>query len=319
VEDIIPFYPYSECTDGGIYFINIENMIEWIEYNNKCMVYFRYVKVPDDAEVYIESNKFKASKLIFSKKYDLRKYLQESKSIEIMAHRLYEYFDFYCSDQKEEKVIELIKKDVTYFRYTVIKTQKIYLEAIKCGINPGTLNGFTYDFYTKIIDVDYTSFCYIQDPSKELFMYTIDSFNKQYIDIDCKQLKQCVHNSYEFFNNNNVENAKKIINALAKQLIKTCQFSCCVYRFFSMIKESLCKLFVKKNWKCLKYCYQTNELCTIALKQSYEALNIIKNKTDEYCMRALSNSGEAFKLIQYPTREMRIFATIKNGKSINSC
>jgi len=64
--DTRPFYNKGSCTQGGIYFSSLYNFHLWAQYGNKHCVQFRYVTVPDDAQVYIEAKKFKVNKMILS-------------------------------------------------------------------------------------------------------------------------------------------------------------------------------------------------------------------------------------------------------------
>ena len=64
--DTQPFYNKHSCHCGGIYFTSLYYFHTWVVYSNKRCVQFRYVTVPDDARVYIESHKFKADKIIMS-------------------------------------------------------------------------------------------------------------------------------------------------------------------------------------------------------------------------------------------------------------
>jgi len=57
------FNPTESCSKGGIYFIEKQNHKRWKEYNYRTMAYFSLIIVPDDARVYIETDKFKADKL----------------------------------------------------------------------------------------------------------------------------------------------------------------------------------------------------------------------------------------------------------------
>ena len=64
--DSIPFYPQAECQPGGIYFCSIEKMSMWLDYGYKPMIYARLVTIPDDAQIYTETNKFKAHAFVFT-------------------------------------------------------------------------------------------------------------------------------------------------------------------------------------------------------------------------------------------------------------
>ena len=62
--DKLPFNPKGECQPGGIYFCLREDLSLWLNYNSEPMFYVRSVRIPDDAEVWIEKNKFKADRVI---------------------------------------------------------------------------------------------------------------------------------------------------------------------------------------------------------------------------------------------------------------
>ena len=64
--DSLPFSPEGECRSGGIYFCLLEDLSLWLKYNGQQMCYVRFVTIPPDAQVWIETNKFKADRLILS-------------------------------------------------------------------------------------------------------------------------------------------------------------------------------------------------------------------------------------------------------------
>ena len=47
----------------GLYFTELDKIPLWINYNNQKMYYIRSIRIPDDARVYIEYNKFKVDKM----------------------------------------------------------------------------------------------------------------------------------------------------------------------------------------------------------------------------------------------------------------
>ena len=69
--DTVTFDPSGECQPGGIYFCEIDKFYQWISYNDKICVNYREVTMPDDAKVYIETNKFKADKINLGEKKDI--------------------------------------------------------------------------------------------------------------------------------------------------------------------------------------------------------------------------------------------------------
>jgi hypothetical protein len=189
VEDKKVFFPYDQCQPGGIYFIRQEDVVKWIIYTDKCITHFMYVNdIPDDAEVYIENDKFKASQLILSEKHDLRKYLLETYGVDkiielrkgVGIEAVKKYIDFYFSDQTEEKALELIKTDKIYYFYVIDKTPTIIIEACKKIISavPVFNNQISNDVLLELIKHNYNLILYIPDPTKEILITAVDEFNK---------------------------------------------------------------------------------------------------------------------------------------------
>lgn len=59
------FQPNGECTSGGFYFTDLDNIQHWCGHGP----YMRRVLIPNDAQVYIEKSKYKADKLILEERY----------------------------------------------------------------------------------------------------------------------------------------------------------------------------------------------------------------------------------------------------------
>jgi hypothetical protein len=70
--DNIKFDPTGECKAGGIYFILLEHVYEWLNYGKGEMVKMRRVTLEDESRVYIEKGKFKADKLILGEEILLK-------------------------------------------------------------------------------------------------------------------------------------------------------------------------------------------------------------------------------------------------------
>lgn len=66
--DHIPFNPTGSCSKGGIYFCDLNKINLWLSYKDNRMVHYRFVIIPDDANVYIETNKYKADQLILGER-----------------------------------------------------------------------------------------------------------------------------------------------------------------------------------------------------------------------------------------------------------
>jgi hypothetical protein len=72
--DVIAFNPKGTCEIGGIYFCDIDHAYYY--YENYGSI-FAYVEIPDDANVYIEMNKYKANKIIIKSIHEILKIKQQ--------------------------------------------------------------------------------------------------------------------------------------------------------------------------------------------------------------------------------------------------
>jgi hypothetical protein len=66
-EDIVAFEKSGSCSGGGLYFTERKNIWRWLKisyYGKDMLYYFCSVSIPDDANVFIEENKFKTNKFI---------------------------------------------------------------------------------------------------------------------------------------------------------------------------------------------------------------------------------------------------------------
>ena len=59
--DHIPFNPTESCSEGGLYFTELNKLPLWIYLDS---VYIAKVTIPPDASVYAEANSFKADKFV---------------------------------------------------------------------------------------------------------------------------------------------------------------------------------------------------------------------------------------------------------------
>ena len=110
--DILPFSPSGTCSKGGMYFC------EGIYFASYCdeHVFLRFVTIPDDAQVYVESEKFKTDKFILSERVE------------------YTHKNICSLIYKEDQVYSFIKEN-NYYR--ILKSsnfkRKFYLKCMKFG------------------------------------------------------------------------------------------------------------------------------------------------------------------------------------------
>lgn len=57
--DTNKFNPTGECSKGGLYFSDINNILSFYKFGPNIGI----IEIPDDSQVYIENNKFKANKI----------------------------------------------------------------------------------------------------------------------------------------------------------------------------------------------------------------------------------------------------------------
>jgi len=71
----IDTYPINinECSQGGLYFTDKNNILRWIKYNGKEMKYIREVEILDDSLIFIEDKKYKTNKFILKQRQELTK------------------------------------------------------------------------------------------------------------------------------------------------------------------------------------------------------------------------------------------------------
>lgn len=77
--DTVPFNPTSTCKAGGLYFTNFANLANFQMYGSQIGI----IEIPDDAQVYIEENKFKSNKFILHKLIDIDNESDLKKMIDI--------------------------------------------------------------------------------------------------------------------------------------------------------------------------------------------------------------------------------------------
>ena len=63
--DPVSFNPEGKCSKGGFYFTEYNKIAHWLYYTED-LTYIAEVIIPDDAQVYIEKDKFKADKFIIN-------------------------------------------------------------------------------------------------------------------------------------------------------------------------------------------------------------------------------------------------------------
>jgi hypothetical protein len=116
--DTKPFNPTGRCKPGGFYFTDLNNLPRWI-FVNDWTKYYRYVDLPDDCRVYLESdNTFKADKFFLGEKDEIRNlplWSDEDYCVNAASICTKGYIPHYYMRNFSDKVqLELIKKSGTF-------------------------------------------------------------------------------------------------------------------------------------------------------------------------------------------------------------
>ena len=80
--------------------------------------------------------------------------------------------------------------------------------------------------------------------------------------------------------------------------------------------DEICKLAVKHDYRALEYVInQTNEICKIAVNNHGFALEFVKDQTDDICKMAVKN-GYGLEFVKVQTDEICKIAVSKNGRAL---
>lgn len=123
--DNVPFEPAGECRAGGLYFTNCENIHSF----KSCGELLAKVIVPDDARVWIESNKFKADKLIietFEYKFNAQETLNVMRRSPVLALE-------YAAERTPEICMAAVQQDGRALMYVPesMRTPELCMTAVR--------------------------------------------------------------------------------------------------------------------------------------------------------------------------------------------
>jgi hypothetical protein len=166
--DTVPFDASGTCKKGGFYFTFSHCWSEWLNYGDKFMYWMWDVKIPDDTQVYLESEtKIKADKIILENKrciYDdeercmlavrqdgwaIRFINDPSEAVQLEAVRQNGYAIKYIKDPSETVKLEAVSRDGWAIRFIKDPSERVQLEAAR-------QNGWVIQFIQ-----------FIKDPSEE--------------------------------------------------------------------------------------------------------------------------------------------------------
>ena len=124
--DTIPFYPHFECRGGGLYFSTAEYVLTYSQ--DYDAFHLRRVVIPNDARVYVETQKYKADKIILEEEI---LYFDEDPKVCIEAIKQKDLALQYVKDQPPEICMEVVKQNGSALQFVKDQTPEICMEAVK--------------------------------------------------------------------------------------------------------------------------------------------------------------------------------------------
>ena len=124
--DPIKFNPFGSCLPGGIYFTEYNKIAMWLSYSGKTMYWIRKVKIPSDAKVYVEVDKFKTDKIYLESRVPLSEFKAwENHSFCLCAVKTNGLSLIYIHPRfkTEELCINAIKQNWKAFIYVCFESQ----------------------------------------------------------------------------------------------------------------------------------------------------------------------------------------------------
>jgi hypothetical protein len=81
--------------------------------------------------------------------------------------------------------------------------------------------------------------------------------------------------------------------------------------------QEVCKLAVRQEWRALQYVKeQTEEICKLAVRQHGYALGYVKEQTEEICKLAVQQHGWALRYVEEQTEEICKLAVQQQGYTL---
>jgi hypothetical protein len=270
--DHVKFNPHSECQKGGLYFCDEVNCHYYLTRN---MHYLAIIEIPDDAQVYNETYKFKADKLI----------VKEILNFENV------YDNFW---------INIIKNAYDPGMCFVLKYIKNQTDAIcklavqRYGVALHYVKNQTDEICKLAIQQDYRAVAYIKNQTDEICKLAIQqdyravTYIKNQTDEICKLAIQQDCHAIEYINNQTDEICKLAI-----------QQDCHAIEYINNQTDEICKLAIQQDCHAIEYINnQTDEICKLAVQQNGMVLSYVDDQTFEICLIAVRQNCDAYKCIK---------------------
>jgi hypothetical protein len=268
-----------ECSDGGLYFCNLEDVVIWLSlYTNPLIC---KVDIPNNANVIKLQRKYKTDCIILSNPVGL--------------------FEFMEMHNLEDDVIKYYKNDKTWLTYVRDQTIDMCMMAV---LKNGLLLEYVHNQLSTIclsaVRQNGNALQFVKNQTEEI----------------CKIAIKNTSSALQFVKNQTEEicliAVTKNGNSLEYVQVQTEQICLCAVRnkgialkYVIAQTPDICLEAIKENYCALGYVKDlTYDIYEIAMRKNIHVFEIIENKTVELCMLVLKMNPSYIKNIVNPTAEM---------------
>lgn len=304
--DPIKFNPKGECQPGGFYFCTLQQLPKWLNYSNKIMHYVRFVTIPDQAQVYDETDKFKANQLILSERQTIEsldiwkdeKYCLNAVQLNPLSLR-------YIVNQTQPMCMMAVNSNPEALRYVINQTEEMCLTAVKQK--------------SHIIQ-------YVHNQSELVCLTAVKQHALAIAYIKDQTIPICIsaimHKPFAF---------RFIRKQTPKICLEAVQRDGLLLQYCKYQTDEICLTAVKQNGLALQFVRIRNKTIGLtAIMNNVEALQYIyttpsisvhympefnyndwTDEIEEICLHVLKENPEAIKFIEKPTKKMMDLITPK--------
>jgi hypothetical protein len=152
-EDVLNFHPHGNCSPGGLYFTDLDNIVEYITYGNNIAE----IEILDDSEIYVESKKCKASKFNIISIYSL--------------------YDF-ISNLPYDIQLFIVKQNGYVLQFIENQTPELCKEALQNGIEIKFIKNKTEDLCKLAVSKNGISLIFIKNQTDEICKIAVQQYGK---------------------------------------------------------------------------------------------------------------------------------------------
>ena len=254
--DNIPFHPEGECTPGGIYFCLMEKMPLWLNYGHEPIIYARLVKIPNDAQVWVEDDKFKADQIILEER-------QKTVDLEIWKDPKY------C--------LQAVKQNGYALQFVKEQTVEMCLAAVQYGWALRFVKEQTPEICLAAVKQSGNAFQFVKEQTVDICLAAVKQNGLALQDVKEQTAEICLAA---------VQQNGCALQYVNEQTMKIClaavQQNGYALKFVDEQTVEICLVAVQQNGRALESVKeQTAEICLAAVQQNGRALKYVQEKTAE--------------------------------------